>query len=56
MPKLATAKAMATVLLPDDFDEDDPLHGLVERTKTDPGAPFEMEVLVALKHVAAGCT
>jgi hypothetical protein len=31
-----------------DFDEDNPLHGLVERTKTDPGAPFEMEVLVAL--------
>ena len=34
---------------PDDFDEDDPLHGLVERTRTDPDAPFEMEVLVALK-------
>ena len=39
---------------PDDFDEDDPLHGLVERTRTDPGAPFEMEALVALKDAAAG--
>jgi hypothetical protein len=34
---------------PDSLDGDDPLHGLVERTRTDPGAPYEMEALVALR-------
>jgi hypothetical protein len=33
----------------DDFNQDDPLHGLLERTKTDLSAPFEIEALVALK-------